>query len=146
MIYLLKKTIAIIKYFIKLQWIIDIFSKTNSVYSNIIHKTPYYKYIRVIFRSSIIIGIIVCLVLKYWKMSHMTKLDSEIEDKNDENKKLYEDKLNDDYDPYHDEMTNENSLGNNNLQSEERWDNQNQNLYTNANTNSNTNINYSNKK
>jgi hypothetical protein len=120
LINLLKKIFRLLKYVLTLRWMIDLIAKTNSVYAKIIYSSPYFKNFSLLFKFSIISGILACLILKYWKLSQIKSIT-------DENKEQIKDSP-DNNDIQNIDYTNKNEDNNlinedyvNIIKSEERW-------------------------
>lgn len=120
LINLLKKIFRLLKYVLTLRWIIDLISKTNSVYAKVIYSSPYFKSFTFLFRFTIISGILACLILKYWKMNQIKSLtdenNKEIKDSVDNTERLNINDINKKEDNI---LLNE--YNTNLIKSEERW-------------------------
>lgn len=112
---IIKKLFNFIKYLFTLKWMFDLIGKTNSIYSNIIYSSKYFKSFAFIFKTSLILGIVACLILKYLKTNKLTSLNDKDDEQinteinKEENKEDEEVKFN-----IKDQFTNI-------IQSEERW-------------------------
>jgi hypothetical protein len=104
----LKKVLRALRYLFTLKWIFDIIAKMNKTYGNIIYKTKHFKSFALVYKIFLILGIILCLILKYTKQSQIKNIDDKPEEEN--NNDILED---DDLDP--------NYLNNLRHLSEERW-------------------------
>lgn len=67
------------------KWLIDLVSKTNSLYGKLIYNSEYFKHFSSMFKLSLIIGIIACFILKYWKTNQLKSLRSDEENKENQN-------------------------------------------------------------
>jgi hypothetical protein len=71
------------RYMITLKWLFDLFYKLNSVYGDKIHKTKHFKYFSIISKIIIALGIIICLLIRYYKMSKLNSLEDPKDSIND---------------------------------------------------------------
>lgn len=109
------------RYLFTLKWIFDLVAKLNKSYGNLIYKTKHFKSFSIIYKLCLILGILLCLILKYWKQTQIKNISEEKpKDINLEKENINyhpDDKNNDDdeFDP--------NYLNNLKHLSEERWKN-----------------------
>ncbi len=101
------------------KWLIDLVSNSNSLYGRLIYSSKYFKHFSSIFKLTLILGIIACFILKYWKMNQLKTLTSDNENKEDEeNTTEHYNKINKDASITINNMVDNQS---NIIKSEERW-------------------------
>jgi hypothetical protein len=116
---LIRKVLRLLKYMLTFKWLIDLVSNSNSLYGRLIYSSKYFKHFSSIFKLTLILGIIACFILKYWKMNQLKTLTSDNENKEDEeNTTEHYNKINKDASITINNMVDNQS---NIIKSEERW-------------------------
>jgi len=116
---LIRKVLRLLKYMFTFKWLIDLVSKTNSLYGRLIYSSKYFKHFSSMFKLSLIIGIIACFILKYWKMNQLKTLNSDNENnEGEENTTEHYNKINKEAsDTINRKVDNPSNI----IKSEERW-------------------------
>jgi hypothetical protein len=121
LIYILKRIYYLLRYLVGLRWLLDLLSKVGNGYANMAKASKYAKYYGIIFKSSLILGLILCLIFKYMKMSKLNSLmEDELNKKGEDNVKDINKENNENEET---DISNNNLNNENKVISEERWKN-----------------------